>query len=68
MPPGAHRPFHVLGFMVRLKAARDFGLGPEHAAAIAQRLDPRAPSSDHLVEALADALLESGAARVPEAA
>jgi hypothetical protein len=63
----AHGGFHVLGFMATLKAARDFGLAPEPAAAIAQRFDPRSPDAEHLVDALADALLEQGAVRVPQA-
>ena len=51
--------------MASLKAARDFGLEPELADAIAMRFDPRSPAADHLVDALADALLDSGAVRLP---
>ena len=51
--------------MTSLKAARDFGLESELADAIAVRFDPRSPAADHLVDELADALLESGAVRVP---
>ena len=65
----APRPrFHVLGFMRTLKAARDFGLEPATADAIALRFDPRHHRVDHLVDALAAALLECGAVRVPESA
>ena len=61
-----HMSFPVLRFMLALKAARDFGLPPHDADAIALRLDPREPTSDHLVDALADRLLERGAFRTPD--
>lgn len=60
--------FHTLRFMTALKAARDFGLEPEPAAAIASRFDPRRPNTDQIVEALATELVESGAVGIPEAA
>jgi hypothetical protein len=61
-----HSRFPVLRFMGALKAARDFGLEPEPAEAIALRLDPRA-GVEHLVDALAAALVDGGAVRVPDA-
>jgi hypothetical protein len=57
--------FHVLRFMASLKAARDFGLDPADADAIALRFDPRVPHVDHLVDALADTLIERGVVQVP---
>jgi hypothetical protein len=60
--------FHVLRFMASLKAARDFGLDPADAEAIALRLDPRTPQIDHLVDALATALLDRGVVEVPASA
>ena len=60
--------FPALGFMASLKAARDFGLEPDSAAAIATRFDPaRDREVDQLVDALATALLERGAVQVPNA-
>jgi hypothetical protein len=53
-----------LRLMAALKAARDFGLEPEHAAEIARGRD----SHDAIVDALARALVASGAVRVPDAA
>ena len=64
MPPR----FRSLQFMRALKAARDLGLSEHDAADVAVRFDPRAPSSEHLVDALADRLLERGVLTVPEAA
>jgi hypothetical protein len=64
---GSDRGFHVLRFLASLKAARDFGLEPDAAAAIATRFNPRA-DADHLIDALATALLERGAVHVPESA
>ena len=62
----APRPrFHVLRFMATLKAARDFGLEPDAANAIALRFDPRRRDVDHLVDALTAALVERGAVNVP---
>jgi len=46
--------------MAALKAARDFGLDPAAAARIARRA-PR----EHLAEALARALIQTGADRFP---
>ena len=57
--------FHVLGFMATLKAARDFGLDPQAANAIALRFDPRRCDRHDIADALATALLEAGAVRVP---
>jgi hypothetical protein len=51
--------------MRTLKAARDFGLDPEVANAIALRFDPRAPDLDHIVDELAAALIEQGTVRTP---
>jgi hypothetical protein len=59
--------FPVLRFMAALKAARDFGLERESADAIALRLDPRGRGIDQLVDALATALVERGAVRLPDA-
>jgi hypothetical protein len=50
--------------MAALKAARDFGLDPRGAADIARRAQGVEPVAD----ALARALLERGALRVPDAA
>jgi hypothetical protein len=52
-------------FMAALKAARDFGLEPDAANEIALRFDPRGAGFDHVVDALAAALLERGAVDVP---
>jgi hypothetical protein len=51
--------------MAVLKAARDFGLPPERAAQVA--LDT-GTDPDRLAEALALAVLETGALELPEAA
>ena len=58
--------FPVLRFMLALKAARDWGLTDRDAEAIALRLDPREPCSEHLVDALAERLLKSGAVSTPD--
>ena len=58
--------FPVLRFMLALKAARDWGLPDRDAEAIALRLDPREPCSEHLVDALAERLLQSGAVSTPD--
>jgi hypothetical protein len=58
--------FTVLRFMMALKAAREFGLDARTAAEIAGRFDSRRPESEHLVDALADALIARGAVRVPD--
>ena len=60
-----HSRFHVLGFMRTLKAAREFGLEPEVANAIALRFNPRAPNFDQIVDELAAALIQQGAFRAP---
>jgi hypothetical protein len=57
--------FHVLGFMVTLRAARDFGLDNAAADAIAMRFDPRRRDHSHLVDALTAALVERGVVDVP---
>ena len=58
--------FPVLRFMLALKAARDWGLPDHEADAIALRLDPREPCSEHLVDALAERLIVSGAVTTPD--
>lgn len=50
--------------LAALRAARDFGLEPTAAAAIALR----EPEFDRLIDALADALVRRGAVRLPESA
>lgn len=52
-------------FMAALKAARDFGLEPDVADAIALRFNPRQRSIDGVIDDLAAALLERGAVDVP---
>jgi hypothetical protein len=52
--------------MAALKAARDFGLDPADADAIAMRFNPRAQDTDHLVDELATAMLERGVVNVPD--
>ena len=51
--------------MRTLKAAREFGLEPEVANAIALRFNPRAPNFDQIVDELAAALIQQGAFRAP---
>jgi|Tabmets5t2r1_1033131.scaffolds.fasta_scaffold60770_2 hypothetical protein len=63
MPEGGR--FHVLRFMMTLKAARDFGLEPKAADAIAMRFDPLRWDHGHLVDALTAALVERGVVDVP---
>ena len=58
--------FEVMGFLSSLKAARDLGLDAPAANEIALRFNPRADNRDHVVDALAAALLENGVLRVPE--
>ena len=58
--------FPALRFMIALKAAREFGLADEHADAIALRFDAREPHCEHLVDALATALVKQGAVTIPE--
>ena len=48
--------------LAALKAARDFGLEPEHAAAIANRYDPQVHGFDRFIEKLADAVTECATA------
>jgi hypothetical protein len=62
---GRPTTFHVLGFMRTLKAAREFGLDPDVANAIALRFDPRVRNLDPIVDDLAAALIEQGAVRAP---
>jgi hypothetical protein len=52
--------------MAVLKAAQDFGLEAESIAAIGLAYDPASPRIDHIVEALADELIDRGAVRVPD--
>jgi hypothetical protein len=52
--------------MATLKAARDFGLEPAVANAIALRFDPRRRDFGDLVDALSDAVIERGLLRVPD--
>jgi hypothetical protein len=54
--------------MSSLKAARDFGLDPATAEAIALRFDPRRGDHDQIVDQLATALVERGALHVPDSA
>jgi len=52
--------------MAALKAARDFGLDPADADAIAMRFNPRSQDSSHLVDELAKAMLDRGVVHVPD--
>jgi hypothetical protein len=52
-----------LRILAVLKAARDFGLEPASAAALANRTR----SFDELVDAIADELIRSGAVALPDA-
>jgi hypothetical protein len=54
----------ALRVMAALKAARDFGLDPALAAEVARR----ARDAEHVADALARALLDGGALRLPDAA
>jgi hypothetical protein len=54
----------ALRVMAALKAARDFGLD----AAVAAEIARRARGAEHVADALARALLEGGAIRVPDSA
>ena len=58
--------FPVLRFMLALKAAREWGLPDRDAHAIALRFDPRESAHEHLVDALTERLLQSGAVRTPD--
>ena len=51
--------------MSSLKAARDFGLDPSVADAIALGFDPRAGDKEAVVDALTAALVAHGALDVP---
>jgi len=53
--------------MATLKAAREWGLDPQVANAIAEQFDPRVHDIDRIVDALAVALLVQGALVVPNA-
>lgn len=59
--------FPTLRFMAALRAARDFGLDPEVADAIAAKFDPRRHDLERIIDALAVALLVDGAVEVPDA-
>jgi hypothetical protein len=59
--------FPTLRFMAALRAARDFGLDPDVADAIAAKFDPRHHNLDRIIDALAVALLVEGAVEVPDA-
>jgi len=58
--------FPALRFMATLRAARDFGLDPEVADAIAARFDPRHHDLERMIDALTVALLVEGAVEVPD--
>ena len=53
--------------MAALRAARDFGLDPEVADAIAAKFDPRHHDIEGIIDALTVALLVEGAVEVPDA-
>jgi hypothetical protein len=53
--------------MAALRAARDFGLDPEVADAIAAKFDPRRHDLERIIDALTVALLVDGAVEVPDA-
>jgi hypothetical protein len=59
--------FPTLRFMATLRAARDFGLDPEVADAIAAKFDPRRHDLEGIIDALTVALLVEGAIEVPDA-
>lgn len=59
--------FPTLRFMATLRAARDFGLDPEVADAIAARFDPRRHDLERITDALTLALLVDGAVELPDA-
>ncbi|TMK74526.1 MAG: hypothetical protein E6G49_03610 [Actinobacteria bacterium] len=59
--------FPTLRFMASLRAARDFGLDPEVADAIAAEFDPRRHDLERIIDALTVALLVEGAVEVPDA-
>jgi len=59
--------FPTLRFMAALRAARDFGLDPDVADAIAARFDPRRHDLERIIDALTVALLVEGAVEVPDA-
>jgi hypothetical protein len=63
----AQPQFPALRFMTALKAAREFGLDPDVADAIASRFDPRIHDLDRIIDALAVALLVQGALTLPDA-
>jgi len=63
----ARPSFPALRFMATLKAAREWGLDPQVANAIAEQFDPRVHDIDRIVDALAVALLVQGALVVPNA-
>ena len=59
--------FPTLRFMAALRAARDFGLDPDVADAIAAKFDPRRHDLERIIDALTVALLVEGAVEVPDA-
>ena len=59
--------FSALRFMVAMKAAREFGLPSEHAEAIALGFDARRGDVEHLVDALAGAVVDRGLLTIPDA-
>lgn len=63
----AHPGFPALRFMTALRAAREFGLDPDVADAIASRFDPSVHDLERIIDALAVALLVQGALIVPDA-
>jgi hypothetical protein len=59
--------FPTARFMAALRAARDFGLDPEVASAIAAKFDPRRHDLERNIDALSVALLVEGAVDLPDA-
>jgi len=57
----------TLRFMAALRAARDFGLDPDVADAIAAKFDPRRHDLERIIDALTVALLVEGVVEVPDA-
>ena len=63
----ARPEFPALRFMTALAAAREFGLDPDVADAIASSYSPHVQDPDSIIDALAVALLVQGAFTVPDA-
>jgi hypothetical protein len=57
----------ALRFMAALKAAREFGLDPDVADAVASSFDPQVHDLERILDALAVAVLVQGAFVVPDA-